>query len=450
MYLITILLLLTALPLIAYADDTKTVTVVYLYEEGCHRCTEVMPVVRQAIEETRGEGLSVDYQEIRVNSQKGTSYVDRYSLIDIPDLIIDNHTIIGPANLDGDYVTILRNIKDTIASSYGYAPPVTVHTTAVKKSGNDNNVTVTVYLLNQGNAPINVSLSGGLTEGSRLVSGLFFWSGPLQPDAEEKVTYVLSGGNTSCVSPSTVYYEDNCGRHVITDSYISVGTMPMISVPIAFVSGIVAAFSPCSLAVITYMATLAVSSERRYLLLINVMSFSVGLLFTYSLIGVCFYRLSVTMPSMYNVARYAIVISMLVIGSAMIIRTLFNYGRSFSDIGFKKFLALLQPYGKMSTASYSFAIGMGFSMIKMPCAGGPYLAILGIMADQSGSFHRLYYLLAYDAGVVLPVLCLGVLLSLGFSAHRLDTIRKQYRVVINVSTGITLFILAGLLAFNVI
>ncbi|WP_269851408.1 cytochrome c biogenesis protein CcdA [Methanosarcina horonobensis] len=134
----------------------------------------------------------------------------------------------------------------------------------------------------------------------------------------------------------------------------------------------------------------------------------------------------------------------------MIIRTLFNYGRSFSDIGFKKFLALLQPYGKMSTASYSFAIGMGFSMIKMPCAGGPYLAILGIMADQSGSFHRLYYLLAYDAGVVLPVLCLGVLLSLGFSAHRLDTIRKQYRVVINVSTGITLFILAGLLAFNVI
>ncbi|WP_269851409.1 hypothetical protein [Methanosarcina horonobensis] len=118
-----------------------------------------------------------------------------------------------------------------------------------------------------------------------------------------------------CV-PSTVYYEDNCGRHVITDSYISVGTMPMISVPIAFVSGIVAAFSPCSLAVITYMATLAVSSERRYLLLINVMSFSVGLLFTYSLIGVCFYRLSVTMPSMYNVARYAIVISMLVIGSA--------------------------------------------------------------------------------------------------------------------------------------
>ncbi|WP_269851410.1 hypothetical protein [Methanosarcina horonobensis] len=150
--------------MIAYADDTKTVTVVYLYEEGCHRCTEVMPVVRQAIEETRGEGLSVDYQEIRVNSQKGTSYVDRYSLIDIPDLIIDNHTIIGPANLDGDYVTILRNIKDTIASSYGYAPPVTVHTTAVKKSGNDNNVTVTVYLLNQGNAPINVSLSGGLTE----------------------------------------------------------------------------------------------------------------------------------------------------------------------------------------------------------------------------------------------------------------------------------------------
>lgn len=448
--MLVIFLLLSTLPSIAYADNTKQITVVYLYDEGCHRCTEAMPVVRQAIEETREGGLPVNYQEIRVNSREGMSYIDRYGLIGIPDLVINNNTIIGPENLEGEYGKVLRDIKNTIVSSYGYASPVIVHTTAVKKSEGDSNVTVTVYLSNQGNAPINVSLSGGLTEGSRLISGQFYWSGPLQPGAEEKVAYVLSGGNTSYVSPSAVYYEDDCGSHVITDSYVPVGTMPVLSVPIAFVSGIIAAFSPCILAVMAYMATLAASGGRRYLLLINVMAFSAGLLFMYSLIGICFYRISVTMPSVYNIARYAIVASMLTIGSAMILRTLFHYEHSLLDAGFKKFVALLRPYDKINMTGCSFAIGLGFGLIKMPCAGGPYLAILGMMADQSGSFQGLYYLLAYDVGVVLPVLGLGVLLSTGFSARRLDAIRIRHRAALNIATGLVLFILATVLAFNVI
>lgn len=449
-FLIIIFLLLTALPLIAYADDMKQITVVYLYDEGCHQCIEAMPAVRQAIEEAREEGLSIDYQEIRANSRKGASYIDRYSLIDIPNLIIDNHTVIGPANLEEEYGAVLRNIKDTIVSSYGYASPVIVHTTAVKKSESDSNVTVTVYISNQGNKAINVSLSGGLTEGSRLASGQFYWSGLLQPGAEEKVTYLLSGGNTSYVSPSAVYYEDDCGSHIITDSYVPVSTMSVLSIPIAFASGIVAAFSPCILAIMAYMTTLAASGERRYLLLLNVTAFSAGLLFMYSLIGICFYRISITMPSMYNIARYAIIVSMLVIGFSMILRTLFRYEHSLSDAGFKKFVSLLRPYGKISMAGCSFAIGLGFGLIKMPCAGGPYLAILGMMADQSNSFQGLYYLLAYDIGVVLPVLVLGVLLSTGFSARRLDAIRTRYRAVLNIATGITLFILATVLAFDII
>lgn len=448
-FLIIVFLLLTALPLIVYADNTKPVTVIYLYDESCHRCTEAMPIVRQAIEEAREEGLYLDYQEIRVNSRKGASYIDRYNLIEVPDLIIDNHTVIGPEKLEGEYGTVLRDIKDTIASSYGYSSPVTVHTIAEKKSERDSNVTVTVYIANQGNTAVNTSLSGGLTEGSRLVSGQFYWSGPLQPGAEEKVTYVLSGGNTSYVFPSTVYYEDDCGGHVITDNYVPVKILAH-SVPIAFASGIVAAFSPCILAVMAYMATLVASGEKRHLLLINIIAFSAGLLFMYSLIGVCFYRVSITMPSMYNLAKHAIILSMFAIGSAMILKTLFHYERSFSDAGFRKLVALLKPYDKISMAGFSFAIGAGFGLIKIPCTGGPYLSILGMMADQNSSFQGLYYLLAYNAGIVFPILGLGILLTTGLSARRLDTIRIQYRAYINIATGITLFILAAMLAFNVV
>ncbi|AKB52801.1 hypothetical protein MSBRW_3548 [Methanosarcina barkeri str. Wiesmoor] len=446
-FLIIVFLLLTALPLIVYADNTKPVTVIYLYDERCHRCTEAMPVVRQAIEEAREEGLYLDYQEIRVNSRKGASYIDRYNLIEIPDLIIDNYTVIGPASLEGEYGTVLSDIKDKIVFSYGYSLPVTVHTIAEKKSKSDSNVTVTVYISNQGNTAINASLSGGLTEGSRLVSGQFYWSGPLQPGAEEKVTYVLSGGNTSYVCPSTLYYEDDCGGYVITDNYVPV-TIPMHSIAIAFASGIVASFSPCILAVMAYMATLVASGEKRHLLLINIIAFSAGLLFMYSLIGVCFYKISITMPSMYNLAKHAIILSMLAIGSAMILKTLFHYERSFSDAGFRKLVALLKPYDKISMAGFSFVIGAGFGLIKIPCTGGPYLAILGMMADQNSSFQRLYYLLAYNAGIVFPILGLGILLTTGLSTRRLDAIRIKYRAFINIATGITLFILAALLAFN--
>ncbi|AAM04550.1 TPA: cytochrome c biogenesis protein CcdA [Methanosarcina acetivorans] len=446
--IIIIFLLLCVLPSVAYADDTKQITVLYLYDESCNRCTETTPLIRQAIEEACDEGLPVNYREIRVNSREGASYIDRYRLIDIPDLIIDNHTIIGPANLEGEYDTVLRSIKDTIVSSYGYDSPVIVHTTAVKRSNNDSEVAVTVYISNQSNTTINASLSGGLTEGSRLTSGKFFWNGQLQPGAEEKITYVLYGGNTSYVFPSIVYYEDNCGSHVVTDSYVPIRTIPALSVPIAFASGIIAAFSPCILAVMAYMATLAASGGRRYLLLINVMAFSAGLLFMYSLIGICFYMFSVTIPSLYSIVRYAIVTSMLIIGSTMIIRTPPLHERSFSDAGFKRLVLLLRPYSRIHTTGFSFAMGLGFGLIKMPCAGGLYLAILGMMAAQNNSFQGLYYLLAYDAGVVLPVLGLGMLLATGLSARRLDTIRTRYRTSLNTATGIMLFILATVLAFN--
>lgn len=448
-FLIIAFLLLTALPLIVYADNTKPVTIIYLYDESCQRCTEAMPVVRQAIEEAREEGIYVDYQEIRVNSRKGIFYIDHYSLTEIPDLIIDNHTVIGPTNLGGEYRTVLSDVKNIIVSSYQYVSPVTVRTIAEKKNKIDSNVTVTVYISNRGNTAINASLSGGLTEGSRLVSGQFYWSGLLQPGAEEKVTYVLSGGNTSYVFPSAVYYEDNCGGHVITDNYIPV-TISVFSVPIAFASGIMAAFSPCILAVMAYMATLVASGKKRYSLLINIIAFSAGLLFMYSLIGACFYRISVTMPPVYNLAKYLIIFSMLVIGSAMILRTLFHYDRSFSDAEFRKLIALLKPYDKISMAGFSFAIGLGFGLIKIPCTGGPYLAILGMMTDQNSSFQGLYYLLAYNAGIVFPILGFGILLTTGLSIRRLDAIRIRYRTFINITTGITLFILAAMLAFNIV
>lgn len=447
---LVILLLLSTLPPIAHADGTKQITVLYLYDESCQKCTEAMPVVRQAVEEVRNEGISVDYREVRVNSREGALFVDRFCLMNIPDLIIDNHTIVGPSNLEGEYGTVLRNVKDTIVSSYGYALPVIMHTTAEKKGEKDSNVTVTVYISNQGNTPINASLLGGLTEGSRLTSGKFYWKGLLKPNTEEKITYALSGGNTSYVSPSILYYEDKLGSHIVTGSYEPVSTIPTLSFPFAFASGILAAFNPCIIAVIAYMSTLAAPYERRYLLLLNVTVFSAGLLITYSLIGICFYEISVVIPSVNSVARYATIATMFILGTITMFRAFFRYGHSLSDAGFKKLVLLLRPYNRIHMAGFSFVMGLGFGLIKMPCVGGPYLAILGSMADQNGSFQRLYYLLAYYVGIVLPVLGLGVLLATGLSARRLDAIRMRYRVTLNMAMGFTLFILATLLAFNII
>jgi cytochrome c-type biogenesis protein len=97
-----------------------------------------------------------------------------------------------------------------------------------------------------------------------------------------------------------------------------------------------------------------------------------------------------------------------------------------------------------SVSSY-FLLGALFSLVRAPCVGGIYIAIIGIISSQGFASSGLVYLMIYNLGIALPVLLLGGIIALGMSPEQVDHFRNKHRVAIRLITGGTLMALTLLI-----
>ncbi len=100
--------------------------------------------------------------------------------------------------------------------------------------------------------------------------------------------------------------------------------------------------------------------------------------------------------------------------------------------------------------SYYFLLGALFSLVRAPCVGGIYIAIIGIISCQGYASSGLAYLMIYNLGIALPVLIIGGIIALGMSPEQIDQFREKHRVAIRLITGFTLFTLAPLIYWQII
>ena len=97
-----------------------------------------------------------------------------------------------------------------------------------------------------------------------------------------------------------------------------------------------------------------------------------------------------------------------------------------------------------------FLLGALFSLVRAPCVGGIYVAIIGAISGQGSVSSGLFYLMIYNLGIALPVLILGAVIALGMSPEQVDQFRQRHRVAIRLVTGFTLIALAPLIYWQLI
>jgi cytochrome c-type biogenesis protein len=102
-----------------------------------------------------------------------------------------------------------------------------------------------------------------------------------------------------------------------------------------------------------------------------------------------------------------------------------------------------------SVSSY-FLLGALFSLVRAPCVGGIYIAIIGIISSQGFASSGPIYLMIYNLGIALPVLLLGEIIALGMSPEQVDHFLNKHRVAIRLITGITLLALASIIYWQMI
>ena len=84
-------------------------------------------------------------------------------------------------------------------------------------------------------------------------------------------------------------------------------------------------------------------------------------------------------------------------------------------------------YGAIASRKLSsyFLLGALFSLVRAPCVGGMYVAIIGAISGQGSASSGLFYLMIYNLGIALPVLILGGIIALGMSPEQVDQFRQE-------------------------
>ncbi len=223
----------------------------------------------------------------------------------------------------------------------------------------------------------------------------------------------------------------------------------LYTISAVLVAGLVAGFNPCLLGILVFLvASVLSSSGKRRELVMMVVFFSLGIFTMYFLFGLGMQQLLQT-EAISSSFRYILTAFLLLAGLSQVWDAMrLSQGRPSlfrTDWALKYFQAGIDK-GRIS--SY-FIIGALFSLVKAPCVGAIYLAILDLLSARS-YFEGAAYLLFFNLGVILPIIILGGAIALGMSPEQVNAFRKDHRVGMRLATGLALLALAPLIYWQLI
>lgn len=433
--------------------SNNTVGVVLIYDNGCVNCERARPVTLQVLADLKNSStINVHYEEYTDVSKEGLEYVERYHLQGVPTLVIDGNTFIGPNEFGGDSGVVYNLIRQKIEAASRYEVPVVIDRTMKRDRSNASILNVHNTIRNAGNETVLVSFSDGIGNGIQVISGKAAWEGSILPGSSVDVTYnvTVSGGADKTQGPQ-VSYLDPEGSHVVL--------MPEDTIPPSYsfdfltllAGGVIAGFNPCIIAILIFIsAEVASSTGKKLDVMLNVLVFCLGILAVYLLIGAGLFEAVSIMPSLVGYLEYAVIVIILALAAYAFLNAYQRHAGRAPGSATRGLIASVKPLYTKYRLTGSFLLGGLFGMVKMPCAGGIYLAILGNIILSNDMMNGITYLLIYDFGIILPVLGLGILLALGFGTERLDSLRARHAVLLHVLNGSVLVLLAAGFMFNVI
>jgi cytochrome c biogenesis protein CcdA len=87
-------------------------------------------------------------------------------------------------------------------------------------------------------------------------------------------------------------------------------------------------------------------------------------------------------------------------------------------------------------------VGLAASLFLLPCTSGPYIVIIGMLANTASQMQAIWLLLLYNSIFVLPFIIITLAVGLGFtSASRVETWRREKLRRLRLVTGAVMFAL---------
>jgi cytochrome c biogenesis protein CcdA len=232
-------------------------------------------------------------------------------------------------------------------------------------------------------------------------------------------------------SPANVTGSGNCP-----------GATNTLTLPLIISCALIDSINPCAFSVLIILLLSIVSLQsRRQVLMVGS---------TYIAAVFCFYLLSgIGIFSFVHVSGISSLISTIaailaiVLGLVNVIDTLRNNRGFILAIPDSK-KPLIDRYIKVATLPAAFVLGVLVGIFELPCTGGIYLAILGLMSTNLSLSQGLPYLVLYNFIFILPLILILLVIVFGLPPERVNVWRLENRRMLRLAIGISM-ILVGII-----
>lgn len=214
-------------------------------------------------------------------------------------------------------------------------------------------------------------------------------------------------------------------------------------------AALVDSINPCAIAVLLIlMGALLIANERRKAFLTGI-SFIVSIYIVYFLFGLgLFSALKISGISLW----FSRIVGVLAIAIGLLnIKDYLWYGAG----GFvmeipRRWRPLLTRYlTKVVTPLGGFLMGFLVCLFELPCTGGPYLFVLGLLAERATQAAAIPILLVYNVFFVAPLILITFLLYFGYSSVEKTKQWKEKNVrLLHLVAGLIMLVLGLFVIFG--
>jgi cytochrome c biogenesis protein CcdA/glutaredoxin len=193
-------------------------------------------------------------------------------------------------------------------------------------------------------------------------------------------------------------------------------------------AALVDSINPCAIAVLLILLAALLASGGKKRALKAGFAFTISIYIIYFLFGLGLF--SALQISGLSYWFYKVVGALAIVIGLLNIKDYFWYGaggfvmeipRSWRPTLKKMLNAVTSPLG-------AFLIGFVVCFFELPCTGGPYIFILGLLAERTTMMAAIPFLLLYNVFFVLPLVLITLLMYFGFATVEKMTEWKERNI----------------------
>jgi len=210
---------------------------------------------------------------------------------------------------------------------------------------------------------------------------------------------------------------------------------------------LVDAINPCEFAVLIILLTTILATGKAKKALKAGLLFSISIFISYFLMGLGLYK-ALSLGG-FSVWFLKVIGTVAVVLGLANLKDYFWYGKGFlMEVPHSWRPKLKKLINSVTSPLGAFAIGFVVSLFLLPCTSGPYIVILGMLANKVTLAKTISYLLLYNLIFVSPMVLITLAVYKGFNPARAEEMRQKRLRVLHLIAGIIMIamgivILAG-------